>query len=394
MERLRIVTTGLAVTYPFGGVFWDYMQYALGLLRLGHDVLYLEDTGKWCYDPEVATWVEDGTRNVTPFAHHVAKLDPDLADRWCFRDCTGRVHGKSWNDVVSFCRSADLFLNISATAWMRDELRCPGRTALVDTDPLYTQLGFLGDASEEARRIAESLKQIYDVFFTIGENIGQPTCLAPTGSLNWLPLRQPVVLDCFASSIVPLAVRRRVLTTVASWEPTESGPVIDGVKFHGKSAEFLRFLDLPSHSPVPIEVALSGAAPVEQLRQHGWIVRDGREASADPWTYRDYLAHSTAECSVAKNAYVAAHTGWFSYRTACYLALGVPAVVQDTGFSRTIATEEGLFSFHTLEEAAEAIARIIREPERQSAAAQSVAVDFFDSRKVLPRLIEDAFAKP
>ena len=48
--RLRIVVSGLAATYPLGGAFWDYLQYVIGLHRLGHDVLDLEDTGSWCYD--------------------------------------------------------------------------------------------------------------------------------------------------------------------------------------------------------------------------------------------------------------------------------------------------------------------------------------------------------
>src|SRR5437868_11303023 len=103
MPRLRIVTTGLAVCYPFGGVFWDYMQYPLGLQRLGHEVLYLEDTGKWCYDAAAATWVEDCSVNVASFAGHLSQLDRDLTQRWSFRDSRGHVHGRSWHDVVAFC---------------------------------------------------------------------------------------------------------------------------------------------------------------------------------------------------------------------------------------------------------------------------------------------------
>src|SRR5688572_21725288 len=106
MEKLRIVTTGLAVTYPFGGVFWDYIQYALGLAKLGHDVLYLEDTGKWCYDPRVGTFVEAGSANAAAFGRHVAQLHNDLAHQWAFRDVQGRTYGRSWSDVVQFCQSA------------------------------------------------------------------------------------------------------------------------------------------------------------------------------------------------------------------------------------------------------------------------------------------------
>src|SRR3954463_3985029 len=99
MRPLRIVTTGLAVTYPFGGVFWDYLQYPLGLRRLGHEGLYLEDTGKGGYDPPSAPFVEDGSRNATTFGRHVTALDPALARRWSFRDVTGKTHGLPWEEV-------------------------------------------------------------------------------------------------------------------------------------------------------------------------------------------------------------------------------------------------------------------------------------------------------
>jgi hypothetical protein len=190
-----------------------------------------------------------------------------------------------------------------------------------------------------------------------------------------------------------VASRRRVLTTVASWEPSlNAGPVVEGVAYTGKSVELLRFLDLPSRSAVPLELALSGAAPTTRLREHGWKLVDAAAVSHDPWVYRDYLAGSLAECSVAKNAYVASRSGWFSCRTACYLALGVPAIVQDTGFGRVIPTGEGILSFTTMDEAVEAIERVTAEPERHSRAAVRVAEEYFDSAKVLTTLLEHALS--
>ena len=50
-SQLRIIVTGLIAQHPLlGGVTWDYLQYVLGLARLGHDVYYLEDFGEWPYD--------------------------------------------------------------------------------------------------------------------------------------------------------------------------------------------------------------------------------------------------------------------------------------------------------------------------------------------------------
>jgi hypothetical protein len=129
-------------------------------------------------------------------------------------------------------------------------------------------------------------------------------------------------------------------------------------------------------------------APIERLRGHGWVLRDGYEVSRDPWVYRDYLASSTGEFSVAKNAYAASRSGWFSCRTACYLALGVPAVVQNTGFERIIPTGEGVLTFTTREEAADAVERLASDPSRHAKAARAIAREYFDSDKVLTRLIE------
>lgn len=167
---------------------------------------------------------------------------------------------------------------------------------------------------------------------------------------------------------------------------------MNGVTYAGKSAEFERFIDLPARSVLPLELAISGRPPRQRLRSSGWRLRDGFEVSYDPWVYLDYLASSAAELSVAKNAYVAARTGWFSTRTACYLALGVPAVVQDTGFGRQIPTGEGLLTFATLDEAADAIQRVAREPERHARAARELALEHFDSNRVLEELIDRALA--
>jgi hypothetical protein len=395
-STLRVVVSGLAATFPFGGVFWDYIQYPLGLRRLGHDVLYVEDAGVWCYDPLANTFVEDGERNAAYLGRQIATLGPDLADRWFFRDAAGKTYGRRWEEVIDFCSSADLLIHISASYLTREEYFAAARTALVDTDPLYTQTMLLTGTAERHHGDKQAPTPLswwarhHDVFFTFAENIGAADCTVPTGPFNWIPTRQPVVLDYFEEAAVPVASRQRLLTTVASWEPKEKGPVVDGVTYAGKSAEFERFIDLPSRSVLPLEVGFSGPAPTERLRAHGWRLRDGYEVSRDPYVYRDYLASSTGELTFAKNAYVASRSGWFSCRTACYLALGVPAIVQDTGFGRAIPTGEGLLTFATLDEAAGAIERLASDPKRHAKAARAIAEEYFDSAKVLNRLIDEA----
>jgi hypothetical protein len=390
-----MVVTGLAATYPFGGVFWDYMQYLLGLFRLGHDVWYIEDTGKWCYDPRACTFVEDGSYNAQYLARQMALLDPALRERWFYRDATGQTFGRTWTEVKDFCRSADLFIHVSASCWMREEYFAARRVAFIDSDPMYTQASvppYLDGTIDAAARARVDMLRQHDVFFTFAENIGAPDCLIPTELFHWIPTRQPVVLECFERAAVPLRERRQALTTVASWEPTESGPVVNGVTYCGKGTEFERFIALPARSALPLELALSGRVPEERLRTHGWHVRDAYGISSDPWIYRDYLAQSFAEWSVAKHAYVASRSGWFSCRTACYLALGVPAVVQDTGFSTSLPSREGILAFETLEEASAAIADLLSAPERHAQAARDIAMAYFDARVVLTRLIDQALA--
>ncbi len=391
-ERLRIVVTGLAATYPYGGVFWDYLQYPLGLQRLGHDVLYLEDTGRWCYDPLRETFVPDGTSNAAVLRRWISALEPALADRWSFRDARGQVFGRPWQEVAAFCRSADLFLHVSGSCRMRDEYWSAQRVVFIDTDPMYSQASVpdyvAGTADAAARARVDELRR-HDAFLTFGENVGRQDCAIPTALFDWQPTRQPIVLDRWTGAAVPVARRRATITTVASWEPTvRTDLIVEGIAYGTKGTELERMLGLPAHSRLPIELAMSGHYSKRRLRAHGWRLTEPRAVSGSPWAYRRYLARSFAEWSVAKSAYVAARTGWFSCRTASYLALGVPAVVQDTGFAGILPTGEGLFTFCTVDEAAGAIERVASDPERHARAAREIVAAYFDSSSVLETLIE------
>ena len=133
---MRIAVSGLAATYPFGGAFWDYLQYVVGFKELGHEVLYIEDTGRWSYSPTQGSFVEDGSANAASLAKHIKRLDPELADAWFFRDAIGNTFGKSWTDVTAFLKDADLFLHISASCILRDEYLAASTVAFIDSDPI------------------------------------------------------------------------------------------------------------------------------------------------------------------------------------------------------------------------------------------------------------------
>lgn len=178
-----------------------------------------------------------------------------------------------------------------------------------------------------------------------------------------------------------------------TWNAFKGKLIYDGVEYKSKGSEFEKVIDLPRALKVPLKVAVGGVnAPLERLASFGWEVLDGPSATLAPGQYQDFITESRGEFSIAKNVYVAMRTGWFSYRSACYLAAGRPVVVQDTGFSQTIPTGEGLLAFTTMEEARRAIREVEGNYERHSRAARGIAEAYFDSDKVLKRLIDDAMS--
>lgn len=390
-SRLRIAVGGLAVTFPFGGMFWHYLQFVLGLQKLGHDVFYIEDVGRWCYDTEANTYVYEGGNNARIFDAHVRKLDAGLEDCWAFRDATGETFGASWPEAQAFCESADIFLNLSLSHNVLDIYGNAACTVLVDTDPLYTQALIPRlDTSEmdEEDVQARAVLDAHDAHFTFGQNVGRPGCTVPTGGYDWQPILQPVALDQFADARKDVAERRKTFTTIASWEPNEALTRIGDVLYGGKSTEFSQVLDLPKRTSVPLELALSGKPPIVRLEERDWIVRDALPVSDDPWRIQEYMADSLGEFTVAKHAYVVTQSGWFSDRSACYLALGVPVVLQDTGFKETLPVGEGLLTFTNKAEAVAAIESIAAEPERHAARALEIAEEYLRAEKVMQQLLD------
>ncbi|MGH7785401.1 MAG: glycosyltransferase family 1 protein [Candidatus Binatia bacterium] len=386
---MRIVVTGLVATYPMGGVSWDYLAYVDGFRRLGAEVLYLEDTGGWVYHPQAQTFSDDAAPNLRYLVEALRVIDAP-ADSWSLRAPDGVQHGLGLDAVARFCRGADLFLNVSGSCWLRDEYRGARRTAYLDTDPGYTQATLSavaeGCASAEQQFSADLIRQ-HDRFFTFAEHIGAPDCRVPMGDLAWRPTRQPVVLERWPVHVGPSAAR---YTTVMSWKPGGAPPVIGGVTYGSKDVEFMRFAALPQRVPVELEVAVGGAVPRGELAAHGWRVVDAYECSTTMAVYQDYLRRSRGEWSVAKQIYVALRSGWFSTRSAVYLASGRPVIVQDTGWSAHYPTGDGLFAFRSLDEAVAALARVEADYAHHCAAARAVAERELAAPRVLERLLREA----
>jgi hypothetical protein len=382
---LRIVVTGLIGQYPLGGVAWDYIQYVVGLARLGHDVYYFEDSGQWPYNPKDGG-IGEGPEFTVRYLEGLMGCF-GLEERWAYRFPRGpRWFGMSESRREEVLTRADLLINVSGALERPAEYRdgAPrARFAYIDSDPVFTQVK-VARAQEHSR---QTRVDAHDAHFSFGEAL--PDAVPDTGH-DWRPTRQPVVLDEWQ----PAPDRRAAFTTVMNW--TSYKPVDwHGLRLQQKDIEFERFLDLPGKvRPTVLEIALAEGKtrhpPRDRLSGAGWRIVDPSLVCPDPASYRDYIAGSMGEWSVAKNGYVNPPSGWFSCRSACYLACARPVVLQDTGFSSVLPVGVGLLPFSSLDEATEAIREVESNWERHSRAARAIAEQYFDSARVLDRLVTEA----
>lgn len=386
-SRLRVIATGLVGLHPVGGVAWDYLQYVVGLARLGHDVYYHEDTWSWPYDPVQRTNTDDPAYSVEYLRRFFARYAPELADRWHYRHLHEASHGMSERRFDEVARSADLFLNVSGACFVPEQLPASCVTVFLDTDPGYNQM-VLSERyawSENVDRWCD-LVTAHDQHFTYAENMHGDDCRIPHVGLRWKPTRMPVVPELWRSGPVPADAP---WTTVMTWNAFGGPLVHDGVEYGSKGRQFERIADLPARTDQPLRIALGGiGTPLDRLREQGWDVVDGPTATRTPGDYQRFLTSSAGEISVAKHVYVATRSGWFSCRSACYLAAGRPVVVEDTGFGDLLPTGEGLLTFSTAEEAADAIATVSADPHRHADAAREVARECFGADRVLQTMLD------
>jgi hypothetical protein len=118
------------------------------------------------------------------------------------------------------------------------------------------------------------------------------------------------------------------------------------------------------------------------------------QSVSTPGRFRDYVTGSLAEFSCAKGGYVGTRSGWFSDRSACYLAAGRPVVLQATGFEDVLPVGEGLFAVRDVDEAAGAMAEVRGDYDRHRAAARELAREFFDAGQLLSRMLEESGLPP
>lgn len=380
---LRILLSGMMAGVPGqGGATWAVLQYVLGFRRLGHDVCFVEPVEKSALLPADVPLAR--TANAAYFQRVVE--DFGLRNRAALlRSETGETVGLSLARLRRFAREADVLVNISGLL-VDDVLtgRIPRRVYL-DLDPAFNQLW-------HASQGIDMRFEGHSHFVTVGQAIGQPDCPVPTCGRSWITTFQPVVLDHW-----PVAghVTYDGLTTIANWRGYGSIEH-DGV-FYGQKAHALRrFIGLPTLTAARCMLALAihsdETRDLAALAENGWQLLDPADVAGTPARYRQFIQGSRAELGIAKAGYVTARCGWFSDRSACYLASGRPVIAQETGFSRFLPTGAGLFAFDTMDGLLEGIEAMNREYDRHRRAARAIAEEYFDSDRVLRRLLQQVGA--
>jgi len=375
----RIMVAGCIVSAGpgYGGNTWAFLQYVLGLRRLGFDTYYVEQipTNR-CVDDHGSPVSFAHSANVNQFRTLLNRFD--LPDRAALLETDGiKCVGLSRADVEKLAPEIDLLINFSGSFRLDSVLGRVRKRMYFDMDPGYTQIWHEHGYDIYLRG--------HDVYVTTGLNLGKPDCPFSTCGIQWETTLPPVIISEWATSQPPGSA----YSTVADWRGFK--PVQwRGVSYGQKADEFLRLIDLPHRVSVPLEICLlinSNEKTRSELEQHDWRLVSPRHHVSTPDAYRSYILGSRAEFTVAKGGYVAGRTGWFSDRSACYLAAGRPVIVQDTGIGKYLPTGSGLLTFTDMDSAAQAINDVESDYSRHTVAAASFAREFLDSDLVLARLV-------
>jgi hypothetical protein len=388
MKRKKLVVMGFMGSCPIAGVIWQHVHYIVGLQRLGHDVYYIEDSARLPYNAETFD-----TNNDYDYAARLLdrlSREFEFKDRWAF--CArylpeNPTAGLPLKRIRQLYREADAVLNICGTQEFNDDLLKSERILYVESDPGVEQIKV-----DKGEKITRNYLKRHHALFTFGENVGTPLFPVPTHGFKWLPTRQPVVTDLWRTQRAP--ARSALFTSIANWSTSGLKDISwRGKKYlWSKSLEFLKFVAAPKKSGETFELATDIKDPKTRAKfeGNGWQLTSPHQMSVDFWLYRDYIRRSKGEFTVAKDQYVRLNSGWFSDRSACYLAAGRPVIMQETGFTRHFGGDEGLLAFKSLGEIVESVKMINADYAKHSRAARAISKEIFEAEKVLRSLLERA----
>ena len=364
----RVTIAGAVAQRPgVAGHAAVFVHWLAGFRRLGWDVLFVDRL-----EPTVDAGLQ---------ARWLAEVfdGADFAGCWAGLTDSGSV-GLPRREVAEHVRASELVIDVMGYLGDDAVAERARRRVFLDIDPgfpqMWRELG-LHDAFAG-----------YDDVVTVGTRVGGPDCAVPTGGLPWITTLPPVDVASWPASDPPAD---GAFTSVATWRGP-FGPVdFDGHRYGLRVHELRRFVELPRRTDERLEIALSIDAGDEQdriaLLEAGWRLADPAEIGRDIAAYRAYLRASRAELTVAKGMYVDTRSGWFSDRSACYLASGRPVLAQDTGFDEALPAGDGLLAFSTPDEALAAIEDVAEDLPRHARAARALAEEHLDAPRVVERLL-------
>lgn len=384
MKGEVVIAAALAQRPTYPGHAWALLHWVLGFRRLGWEVTLVDTLdAASCLDVAGRPIPAARSPHLASFLDLVDRFD--LGDRYALR-VDGSWIGLSLQEVCRRAAASDLLINVMGYLEEPEILGAADRRVFLDIDPGFGQMW-------HALGLADPFRG-HDDFVTVGLNVGEAGCRVPDCGIRWIPTLPPVVLDQWPAWDGPGEAFRSVVSWRGPFGPIE----FEGERYGLRAHQFRRFLDLPSRTGLDFELALDihpeDTADLALLRQHGWRLVDPRDVAADPDGYQAYIGGSAGELMVAKDMYVRSGSGWFSDRSACFLASGRPVLAQDTGLSSRIPTGEGLVLFTTLDEAAAGAQMIADAPTRHRRAARAVAEMVFDSDRVLQDLLDALGSRP
>jgi hypothetical protein len=386
LPKKKIVFLGMMTKIPVAGAVWGTMHYLIGFQRLGYEVFYVEAHARtpsmFMQRPE-----DDGSGNAAAFISDVMNRF-DLGNNWAFHalhEPGGRCYGMSETRLKELYATADLLINYHGGTVPLPEHTATGRLIYLETDPVELEIEIANGIKESTEFLAQ-----HKAIFTWGLNYNHPTCKVPLDPrFKFTPLPPAVVMDQWE----PYGkTQGQFFTTVGNWKQMWREVKYKGEIFYwSKHFEFLKFIDLPKHTKHKFELALASYEEEDKkmLEGYGWKVVPAMDFSTDLNAYRKYIGDSRGAFTVAKDQNLRLVSGWFSERSAQYLAAGKPVIDQDTGFGSYLPLGEGLFAFKTMKDIHNALGQINGAYPKHCKAAQEIARAYFSHEVVLKKLLGD-----